>query len=75
MSLIYIQLYILLCCLFLAGKDADSYLLKDKKDNELSIDRVKRWHRDGFALYVLYVFPVAWYNLPVAWKIVIAAVP
>jgi hypothetical protein len=73
MTLIYIQAYILLCCLALAGKDADSYQLKDKQDNALSAGRVKRWHRDGVILYLLLLVPVCYYNLPAAWKIVVAA--
>jgi hypothetical protein len=68
-----IQAYLLTCCLFLAGKDADSYQLKDKKDNDLSAGRVKRWHRDGFILYVLFIIPLAvWDNMD-NWKILIAA--
>lgn len=68
-----IQAYLLPCLLFLAGKDATSYLLKDKKDNALSAGRVQRWHRDGFVLYVLFILacvdkePVLW------WKTLIAA--
>lgn len=68
------EFYLLICVLALAGKDADSYLLKAKQDDSFSAGRVKRWHRDGFILYVLYALPLtAW--LPVYWwKIPIAAI-
>lgn len=36
--------------LLLAGKDADSYLLKIKTDDALTLDRLNRWHRDGLFL-------------------------
>lgn len=49
--------YLLCSTLFLAGKDADSYQLKDKQDNNLSNRRVRRWHRDGMALAFLFVVP------------------
>jgi hypothetical protein len=67
------QLYYMVCTLFLAGKDADSYLLKDRRDNPMSYARVKRWHRDGLILAMLFVLPlVAW--LPVlAWKTCLGA--
>ena len=67
------QLYYFVCTLFLAGKDADSYLLKDRRDNPMSYARVKRWHRDGVVLAVLPLVPfVCW--LPfLAWKICLSA--
>jgi hypothetical protein len=72
--MIYIfQGYLLLCCLMLAEKDADSYQLKDKKDNDLTAGRVKRWHRDGFILYCLYILPLAVWDTVDNWKIIIAA--
>jgi hypothetical protein len=46
--------------LFLAGKDATSYLLKDKIDNELTFKRIKRWHRDGAILDFLFTAVLAW---------------
>lgn len=67
------QLYYLVCTLFLAGKDADSYQLKARQDNALSAGRINRWHRDGVVLAILYlVAPVC--LLPfLAWKMCIAA--
>lgn len=72
--MIYIdQLYLIICTLFLAGKDADSYQLKDKQDNALSATRVKRWHWDGLILAFLYVLPLVVWQTENAWRIVIAA--
>lgn len=56
------QLYLLIVKLFLAGKDASSYLLKDKTDNALTKKRINRWHRDGVALDVLSTLPLAYIN-------------
>lgn len=63
------EIYLLICILFLAGKDASSYLLKDKlkSNNTINFNRIKRWHRDGVILNILYVLPllflVEWYIL------------
>lgn len=47
--------------LFLAGKDATSYLLKEKhEENALTFKRIKRWHRDGAALDFLFTVILAW---------------
>jgi len=51
------QLYYLVCTLFLAGKDADSYQLKARENNALTAGRINRWHRDGVILAVLFVLP------------------
>jgi hypothetical protein len=62
--MIYVaQLYLLICILFLAGKDATSYRLKDhnRPAGSLQSNRIKRWHRDGVALWVLCTLPVAYY--------------
>jgi hypothetical protein len=73
--MIYIdQLYLIICTLFLAGKDADSYQLKEKQDNALSATRVKRWHRDGLILAFLYVLPLVVWQPANAWRIVIATI-
>lgn len=57
------QLYLLICILFLAGKDATSYRLKDhnRPAGSLQSNRIKRWHRDGVVLWVLYTLPVAYF--------------
>lgn len=68
------QFYLIVCVLFLAGKDADSYQLKEKKDNALSAGRVKRWHRDGLILYLLYFLPLVVLDARDSWKTVIAGV-
>jgi len=73
MMLILIEFYILICCLILAGKDATSFLLKEKKDDDFSATRIKRWHRDGVILYALYVLPCCKIDFPETWKIVLAA--
>lgn len=61
---IYIaQAYLMICILFLAGKDATSYRLKDhnRSAGSLQSNRIKRWHRDGVALWVLVTLPVAYF--------------
>jgi len=67
------QLYLIVCVLFLAGKDADSYLLKAKQDDGNSATRVKRWHRDGFILNLLYILPLIVWDAKDGWKIALAA--
>ncbi|HEY4112176.1 hypothetical protein [Puia sp.] len=69
-----IQGYLIVYVLFLAGKDADSYQLKDRQDNPLSSGRVKRWHRDGLALFVLYVGMLMYYEQPLWWKTGLVAI-
>lgn len=67
--IIVAEIYLIICILFLAGKDASSYLLKDKlrSDNTIDLNRIKRWHRDGVALNILFLIPllflVKWYIL------------
>jgi hypothetical protein len=46
--------------LLLAGKDASSYLLKDKVDNNLTVKRIQRWHRDGVALDLIFTGVLTW---------------
>lgn len=65
------QLYLIVCVLFLAGKDSDSYQLKDKKDGPLTAGRVRRWHRDGFILYLLFAVPLVGWLPMLWWKIAI----
>jgi len=73
MDFVLIQLYIAVACLVLAGKDATSFLLKEKKDDDFSASRIKRWHRDGVILYALYVLPCCKIDFLETWKIVLAA--
>lgn len=73
-ALYFAELYLTACVLFLAGKDADSYLLKDKTDNQFSIGRVKRWHADGVALFILDVILLVFWMPAIAGKIVMAGV-
>lgn len=58
--MLFAEVLLIIAILFLAGKDASSYLLKDKtSDNqELTLKRIKRWHRDGVILYILYTIPL-----------------
>jgi hypothetical protein len=62
MTLILAQIYVLICILFLAGKDASSYLLKDKISpvTDLTLKRIQRWHRDGVALNALVIVPIVY---------------
>jgi hypothetical protein len=57
--MIIAEIYLLIATLFLAGKDASSYLLKSREDGPLTRDRVRRWHRDGVALFLLYIIGAA----------------
>lgn len=67
--IIIAQVILVIATLILAGKDASSYLLKDKnpQDQVLTIKRINRWHRDGIFLYALYIlvlaFQVNWWHL------------
>lgn len=58
--MIFAEIFLIVAILFLAGKDASSYLLKDKDNNneELTLKRIQRWHRDGVFLYILYTIPL-----------------
>lgn len=61
--MIITQIYILVCILFLAGKDASSYKLKDKNNiGPLTDKRIKRWHRDGVALWLLITLAPVYYQ-------------
>lgn len=60
--LLYLQalLFLLIFKLLLAGKDATSYLLKDKKaQGEITTKRVNRWHRDGAIIDFLYTLALS----------------
>lgn len=59
------QLYLLICILFLAGKDATSFRLKDQSAaGQLIMNRIKRWHRDGVALWILVTIPCVYFIHP-----------
>lgn len=60
--MIEFQLFMLVAILFLAGKDATSYKLKSKIDDSLSYTRIKRFHRDGFILNLLFILPFIYFN-------------
>jgi len=54
--------------LFAAGKDASSYLLKDKSAiGDIVTTRIQRWHRDGAIIFAMFAgtlafdFPNIWY--------------
>lgn len=70
--MIIAEIFLIICILFLAGKDASSYLLKDKlrSDNTIDLNRIKRWHRDGVALNILFILPLLFL---VQWYIIIYA--
>lgn len=56
--------------MLLAGKDASSYLLKDKTSHtSLAVRRIQRWHRDGVFLYILYILPILSLHLELYWII------
>lgn len=59
--LVITALLLIIFKLFLAGKDATSYLLKEKDyENELTLVRIKRWHRDGAAIDAMFTSVLAW---------------
>ena len=61
---ICLELYITVALLFLAGKDASSYRMKDHsgRNEVLQKKRIKRWHRDGVALFILFVIPCVYFT-------------
>jgi hypothetical protein len=69
MVMILAQIYVLVCILFLAGKDASSYLLKDKDNapSDLENKRIQRWHRDGVALNALIIVPIVYLAPELSW--------
>ena len=71
MTMILAEIYVLICLLFLAGKDASSYLLKDKNRPQNSLDRkrIQRWHRDGVALNALIIVPIVYLRPELYWII------
>src|ERR1700749_3328013 len=48
--------------LFLAGKDASSYLLRGMLDAYQGVtkSRLDRWHRDGVAIHAIFTGVLAW---------------
>lgn len=70
MLIILAQIYVLVCILFLAGKDATSYLLKNKDvSDNLTVSRIQRWHRDGVALNILIITPIVYLRPELSWII------
>ncbi len=64
--MIVFQIYMTICILFLAGKDVISYKLKSRIDNDLSYSRIKRFHRDGAFLNILFIVPFIYFD-PYNW--------
>lgn len=58
----YFEIYLVICTLFLAGKDATSFLMKEKATDELLLTRLQHWHRDGVLLYMLFCIPVLFWG-------------
>lgn len=77
--MIYImQLYLIACELFSAGHDSTSIRLRQTIGDNMTIKRIKRWHRDGLALYILFCLPLFFYGssleqLVINWKMIVAA--
>lgn len=66
--------FLLVFKLFLAGKDASSYLLKDKNTaGQLTDNRIKRWHRDGVAIDALNTASVAYIFGPAWWQVILVS--
>lgn len=67
-----VVLYLLIFKLFLAGKDASSYQLKDKTAHgELTSTRIKRWHRDGVVIDIMGTLPFAYILGPDWWEVIL----
>jgi hypothetical protein len=71
MVIVLAQIYVLICLLFLAGKDATSYKLMEKDDpyTDLKRKRIRRWHRDGVALNALVITPIVYFRPELSWII------
>lgn len=71
MELIFAQIYVFVCILFLAGKDATSFLLTEraKLNTSLGSRRIQRWHRDGIALNILVIVPIVYLRPELSWII------
>lgn len=74
MVMVLAQIYVLICILFLAGKDATSYKLMEKNDplTELKRKRIERWHRDGVALNALVIVPIVYLRPELSWILLYA---
>lgn len=61
--MLYVQLYLTIIILFLAGKDGGTYRMKDRSgSNEIMmLKRIKRWHRDGAFIYALVTLPLIFF--------------
>ncbi len=69
--MIIFQFYMIVVILFLAGKDAISYKLKSRVDNDLSFSRIKRFHRDGAFLNILFILPFIYFDTYSWWKYIL----
>jgi hypothetical protein len=71
MMMLVAQIYVLICTLLLAHKDAMSYLLKDKNspDTAEKLSIISKWHRDGFLMNALFVIPVFALSPALSWII------
>ena len=69
-NVLYIEVMYIICTLLLAGKDADSYLLKNNLSDKLTLNRVSRWHRDGFFLALAIVILCVMVRLDRWWVII-----
>ena len=73
MIIVY-QVYLLIGKLFLAAKDSSSYLLKDKQSSGIiTKNRIKRWHRDGVILDILFTLPICYIYKDSWWQILISS--
>ena len=70
------ELYVLICTLLLAHKDAMAYLLKDKNspDTAEKLSIIKKWHNDGFIMNILFVVPVFVLSPVLSWIILYALI-
>lgn len=70
------SIFLLAFKLFLAGKDASSYLLRDKNPSDIALaeERIFRWHRDGVILDLLNTFGIAYIFGDDWWQIIFISV-
>lgn len=75
MILIAIAIYLYFFTAILAGKDASSYLLKDKNASDpLTLKRISRWHRDGTTIFIFNLIPIIYAFPNLWWSIIVVAI-
>ena len=71
MLMILAEIYVLVCTLFLARKDATIYRLmsRDQLNITLRLGEIERWYRDSVALNTLIIMPIVYLAPYLSWII------